>query len=625
MFFRFLCLLLLRNKMRIMQYTKLFIYRKKLVMPHVLRMLKLADIVCYLMSVLFIVGLVYEHGFTISASESEMIHRVYDYTWLSFIISSLARIALDFKETKERYNIVTWITVSVLFSTLLPHIIPIADTVPLIGPLWVLLKSHGLSVILLALLSLLQLSTLVVRLLTHRVNPSFILSASFFIFIIIGTGMLMLPRATYHGISLVDALFMSTSATCVTGLATVDLSTTFTPMGVLFILILIQVGGLGVMTLTSFFAIFFMGGSSLYNQVMVSDMVSSKSLNSLLTTLLYILGFTFIIEAGGALIIFFDIHGTMGMTLNEEISFAVFHSISAFCNAGFSTMPANLGDPALMSGHNVFYLAITALIILGGIGFPILVNIYETLKHGVQKLYQRYIQHVDRTNPLVHLYDINTRIVVMMTILLLVGGTFAIAMLEWNNGFAGMPTVDKLVHSFFNAACPRTAGFSSVAISSFSLQTILILSILMVIGGGSQSTAGGIKVNVFAVVMLNVRAILFGQERITLFNRELSQDSVRRSNSTLVLYMMFVAIGIYLLTIFEPEASLLALAFEAVSALSTVGSSLDLTATLCDDSKFVIIWLMFFGRFGVLTMASSLIRQRKFLKYKYPSGNIIIN
>ncbi|MFI3323212.1 MAG: potassium transporter TrkG [Rikenellaceae bacterium] len=607
------------------QLKKLFIYRKKLVMPYVLRLLHALDVACYITSALFIAALVYEHGFRISLCEQLLLHKVYHITWLVFLISATCNIALNYRHTRQKYNNFTWIASLLLFSTVIPHLVKVEASAPFFGNLLLLLGSHLLKVLLVGSLALLQLSSGVVKLLSRRASPALILSGSFLIFIVIGTAMLMLPRATYAGISLIDALFMATSATCVTGLSTVDLASTFTPMGILFILILIQVGGLGVMTLTSFFAMFFMGGSSIYNQVMVSDVVSSKSLNSLFTTLLYILGFTFIIEAGGAVIIFMNIHSTMGMSLSDEIFFAIFHSISAFCNAGFSTLPANLGDANLMSGHNIFYLSITALIILGSIGFPILVNIYESLKYHLRRLFNRYIRRREQRRARTHLYDVNTRIVVVTTVILLVGATLAIALLEWNHGLRGMPTWDKMVHSLFNAACPRTAGFSSVAISSFSVQTLLILVLLMVIGGAAQSTAGGVKVNVFAVAMLNLRAILFGADEITAFNRTLSSDSIRRSNSTIVLYVLFVGVAIFTLTILEPEASLMAICFEAISALSTVGSSLDLTPTLSGEGKVVIILLMFIGRVGVLTIASSLIKQRKMQQYRYPSGNIIIN
>ncbi len=607
------------------ELKKLFIYRKRLIKPYVDRGLKILDALCYTLSALFIIALVYEHGFRISPAEGEMIHRVYATTWFIFLLSSALHLTFAFGAQRRRYNPLTWGLTLLLYSTLLPHLFSGYLTGSMWVGLWRVLSSDIFETLLLTALSLLQLSMGVVRLLNRRVNPSGVLSASFFAFIIIGTAMLLLPRATYEGISIIDALFMSTSAICVTGLSTVDVAETFTPMGITFIMILIQIGGLGVMTLTSFFAMSFMGNSSLGNQLMVSNMISSKSLSSLFSTLLYILGFTFIIEVAGALLILFDIHGTMGMTLSEELFFALFHSISAFCNAGFSTLSGGLGEPILMGGHNIFYLVITALIILGGVGFPILVNLYQIVRYRAVDLYRRYVRGEARTRPMVHLYDLNTRIVVLMTMLLLSGATIAIAILEWNGGFAGMPVADKIVHSLFNAASPRTAGFSSISITSFSIQTLLLLAMLMVIGGGTQSTAGGIKVNVFAVILLNLRAILYGRERVTAFGRELSQSSIRRSNSTLVLYLMIIAISLFLLTIFESEASLLALTFEAISALSTVGTSLDLTPTLSGEGKFIIIVLMFVGRVGVLTMASSLIKQRRLIKERYPSGNIIIN
>jgi Trk-type K+ transport systems, membrane components len=435
----------------------------------------------------------------------------------------------------------------------------------------------------------------------------------------------MLPRATYHGISFIDALFTATSAICVTGLVSVDVSSTFTSEGLFIIIMLIQIGGLGVMTLTSFFAMFFMGNTSLYNQLVVRDMVSSQSLSSLLSTLLYILGFTLVIEAAGMGVIFLSIHGTMGMDIEEELAFSAFHSISAFCNAGFSTLYGNLGNELVLHNHNLLYITISFLVILGGIGFPILVNLYETVSYESKRLYHRYVKKNKRTIRKIHLYNLNTRIVLIMTAILLVTGTVAIVIFEWNHAFAGMTATEKWVQGFFNATCPRTAGFSSVGMTTFSVQTLLLMVVLMMIGGGTQSTAGGVKVNVFAVVMLNLRAILIGADKVNIFNRELSHDSIRRSNATLILYLLIVFAGIFSLSILEPQASVMALVFECTSALSTVGSSLDLTPTLGSDSKLIVIVLMFIGRVGVLTLISSLIKQKKITKYKYPSDNIIIN
>ena len=394
---------------------------------------------------------------------------------------------------------------------------------------------------------------------------------------------------------------------------------------VIIIILLIQIGGLGVMTLTSFFAMFFMGNTSLYNQLVVGDMISSNSLNSLLSTLLYILGFTLAIEGIGMVIIWYSIHNTLGMTLQQEIYFAAFHSVSAFCNAGFSTLPGNLGNAAVMQNHNLLFITVSFLIILGGIGFPILVNLKETLFYYLRYLKWKCFGRSSHFPKQVHLYNLNTRIVLIMTAILLVLGTLAIALYEWNNAFSGMEVTDKWVHAFFNATCPRTAGFVSVGLTTLSTQTLLLMIILMIIGGGTQSTAGGVKINVFAVILLNLWAVIRGANRVTIFQRELSDDSIRRSNAVLMLYLIILSAAIFVMSMLEPKASLMALTFECVSALSTVGSSLDLTPVLSTAGKSVIILLMFIGRVGAFTLLLGLIKQVKKRNYKYPSDNIIIN
>lgn len=604
---------------------KLFIYRKKLVKPYIELLLRWMDGITYIMSALLILTLVYEHGFLLSPVEREVIDRLYHGVWVTFLVDTSLHILLNYSDTRRKYRGLAWVLSLMLYLTLVPVVFHEPEVPGGIHAFWSFFHHRLYYMALLALLSLLHLSNGIVRLLGRRTNPSLIFASSFLVFILIGAALLMLPRATYGGISFIDALFTATSATCVTGLVSVDVSSTFTPEGLFIIILLIQIGGLGVMTLTSFFAMFFMGNTSLYNQLVVRDMVSSQSLSSLLSTLLYILGFTLSIEAVGMGIIFLDIHGTMGMDIHEELAFSAFHSISAFCNAGFSTLPGNLGNERVLHHHQLLYVTLSFLVILGGIGFPILVNLYQTVAYEVRRLYHRYIRRNRRMVRKIHLYNLNTRIVLIMTALLLVTGTVAIVLFEWNRAFAGMTPAEKWVQGFFNAVCPRTAGFSSVGMTTFSTQTVLLMVVLMMIGGGTQSTAGGVKVNVFAVAMLNLRAILVGADRVNIFNRELSHDSIRRSNATLILYLLIVFAGIFILSLLEPQASVMALVFECTSALSTVGSSLDLTPTLGSDSKLVVIALMFIGRVGVLTLLSSLIKQKKITKYKYPSDNIIIN
>ncbi|WP_443777632.1 TrkH family potassium uptake protein [Bacteroides clarus] len=606
-------------------YHKFLLYQNKWIHPYVRVALGVMTTLAYLASILLIVGLVYEHGFTISVAEAHQLQRLYHGVWIVFLSDISLRIALEYKDTRQTFSKLTWILTFLLYLTLVPVVFHRPEVEGAIQAVWDFLNGRIYHLALLLMLSFLNLSYGLVRLLGRRTNPSLILAVSFLIIILIGTGLLMLPRSTVAGISWVDSLFISTSAVCVTGLTSVDVASTFTTTGFVIIILLIQIGGLGVMTLTSFFAMFFMGNTSLYNQLVVRDMVSSNSLNSLLSTLVYILGFTLAIEGAGMLAIWSDIHGTMGMDIHEELAFSAFHSISAFCNAGFSTLPGNLGNPLLMSGHNPFYIYISLLIILGGIGFPILVNFKDIILYHIRRFWRFLRTWEWDGRRFYHLYNLNTRIVLIVTFLLLVVGTAGIALFEWNASFAGMSVADKWTQAFFNASCPRTAGFSSVDLAGLSVQTLLIYLILMWIGGGSQSTAGGIKVNAFAVVVLNLVAVLRGTERVEVFGRELSYDSIRRSNATVVMSFGVLFVFIFIISILEPKLSLLTVTFECVSAISTVGSSLNATPLLGSDSKLLVALLMFVGRVGLITLMLGIIKQKKNTKYQYPSGQIIIN
>ena len=608
-------------------YHKILLYQNKLLQPYVRILLRMMAVLTYMASLLLIVGVVYEHGFPLSATDISHLKILYKAVWIIFLIDVTLHIFLEYKGTKKNFRKLAWILSWLLYLTLVPVIFHRPDEEGAILYVWDFLGSKLYHIPLLLLFSFLNLSNGLVRLLGRRTNPSLILAVSFFVIILIGTGLLLLPRCTVEGVVLswVDALFTSTSAVCVTGLVPVDVSATFTPMGLTVIILLIQVGGLGVMTLTSFFAMFFMGNTSLYNQLVVRDMVSSNSLGSLLSTLLYILGFTMVIEGAGMVSIWLGIHGTLGMSLEEELAFSAFHSISAFCNAGFSTLPGNLGNPMVMTGHNSLYISVSLLIILGGIGFPILVNFKDIVLYHLRRFW-KFVRtlKLDRHKKQ-HLYNLNTKIVLIVTLLLLVLGTLAVAAFEWNGSFVGMSVADKWTQAFFNATCPRTAGFSSVDLTSLSVQTILIYIFLMWIGGAAQSTAGGVKVNAFAVVVLNLIAVLRGTERVEVFGRELSHDSIRRSNATVVMSLGVLFLFIFVLSILEPKMSVMTLTFECVSALSTVGSSLNATPLLRDESKLLVALLMFVGRVGLITLMLGIVKQKKNTKYRYPSDDIIIN
>lgn len=599
---------------------KLNLLFKKQISPYVRLALSLADATVYFMSFVFLITTVYKYGFLLVSKDFEFIESVYRVVWLTFLTVNTLHLLLDFQEIKQHYHKITWILGAMLYLTLIPAFLKGSGLFAYVS----FLQSSPYKEVLLALLSILYLSNGFIRLLGKRTHPSLILASSFLVLIVAGTGLLLLPKSTYHGISVIDALFTSTSAVCVTGLSTVSVPSVFTPLGQLFILVLIQIGGLGIMTITSFFALSFMGNTSIYNQLVVKDMINSESLNSLLSTLIYILLFTLCIESVGAFLIYWDVHGTLNMNLGEEVFFAVFHAVSAFCNAGFSTLSDNLGNRMLMHHHTAFYWATSALVILGGIGYPILVNFYQIIKYEIKHLYQKVIRR-EMIPGKIHLYNLNTRIVLFTTAFLLLLGTCFFLIVEWDGAFAELSVMDKVTHAFFNAVSPRTAGFNSVSLSSMKIQTLLVYIMFMVIGGGSQSTAGGVKVNTLAVVCLNLRAVLLNIQTVNVYHRTLSVDSIRRSNATLIFYLLIVFVSFLLMTILEPNLPPFGMLFECVSALSTVGSSLDLTPRLGEVSKCLIIGLMFIGRVGLLTFVSSLIRKSNVQKYQYPSDQIIIN
>ena len=582
--------------------------------------------ITYLASILLIVGVVYEHGFTISEVEAHQLQRLYHGVWIVFLVDVTLRILLEYKDTRRTFSKLTWILTILLYLTLIPVIFHRPEEEGAILQFWEFLHGKAYHLVLLLVFSFFSLSNGLVRLLGRRTNPSLILAASFLIIIMIGTGLLMLPRCTVNGISWGRlAVHIHQCGVC-HGADVCRCGIHFLPRPVFVVIILlIQIGGLGVMTLTSFFAMFFMGNTSLYNQLVVRDMVSSNSLNSLLSTLVYILAFTLVIEGIGMLAIW-ETSTDDGMDLQEELAFSAFHAISAFCNAGFSTLPGNLGNPLVMTGAQpVLHLYISADYFRGVSGFPILVNFKDIILYHLRRLW-----HFLRTwhwdgKRFYHLYNLNTKIVLIVTFLLLVLGTVGIAVFEWNAAFAGMSVADKWTQAFFNATCPRTAGFTSVDLAGLEVQTLLIYLFLMWVGGGSQSTAGGIKVNAFAVVVLNLVAVLRGTERVEVFGRELSHDSIRRSNATVVMSFGVLLLFIFIISILEPGTSLLAITFECVSALSTVGSSLNLTPRLGDDSKLLVALLMFVGRVGLITLMLGIIKQKKHTKYQYPSGQIIIN
>lgn len=600
------------------------LYKHKWINPYVRLLLGGLSVLAFLASVLLILSEVYKHGFVLSAADLALVGHVQHGVWLVFLLNIMAGLLLQYENTRRKYNRFSWLVIALFLLTLVPTIF-YRPAEGLALAFWDFVASPSYKLVMLLVLSIQTLSNVFMRLLDRRVNPSLILAFSFAAIILTGTGLLLLPRSTIDGISWLDALFLSTSAVCVTGMSPLDIAETLTPTGSAVLLLLIQVGGLGVLTFTSFFAMFFMGNTSMYSQMMVRDMVSSKSINSLLSTLGYILAFTIVIESVGAAFIWTDIHGTLGMSYRDEVFFSVFHAISAFCNAGFSNLPGGLGNELILTSHIPFFLYLAVLILLGGLGFPILVNFKDVIVFNMQRLWaalrHRHVPIVGRHN----LYNINTRIVLVMTLVLFVGAMGAFVLTEWHGVLNGLSVPEKFTHALFLAVCPRSAGFTCFSPVLWGGTTVILYAFLMWVGGAAQSTAGGIKVNAFAVVALNLVSLLRGSANVEIFGREISRSSIARSYATMMLSLLSVFVAMLAMNVIEPQLSLREVFFECLGALTTAGISMDATSSLHDGGKLLMVPLMFIGRLGMLTIMMGLVKPKKNVNYRYPSGEIIIN
>ena len=453
-------------------------------------------------------------------------------------------------------------------------------------------------------------------------NPGQIFILSFLSVILIGSLLLMMPNATNQPISFIDALFTATSAVCVTGLIVVDTATHFTTFGQVIIIGLIQIGGLGILTFVTYFSYFFKGGVSYETQLSISEMTYSSRMGDMVTTLKSILYVTFGIEALAAILIYISIHDLSGMSVLERVFFSVFHAISAFCNAGFSTFSAGLYDESLRFNYPL-QLIISITFLFGGMGFLIVVNLLRYLRYSMQRAMcrdgQRYAYQP-------WLLSINSRITLITSGALLLVGLIGVMMFEYHGVLAEHSSwYGKLIAGFFTAATPRTAGFNNIDLTDLAFPTIMLTIFLMWIGASPNSTGGGIKTSTFAIAVLNTFSLARGQTRIEVFKREIADNSIRRAFSIMWLSLLVIGFGVTLISYDQPELDLIKVIFECFSAYSTVGLSLNLTTELSTFSKIVVSVIMFVGRVSMLTIFIALLKNKDERNYRYPTEEITIN
>lgn len=451
------------------------------------------------------------------------------------------------------------------------------------------------------------------------ISPAMLFLLSFLTIILMGAVCLMFPTATVSGIGFIDALFTSTSAVCVTGLVIAETATYFTPIGQLIILFLIQIGGLGIMTFTSYFGYYFRGESSYENQLMIQEMTGTNKIVEVFGALKRVLLLTFIIEALGAIVLYFSMTGNFISNVGDKIYFSVFHAISAFCNAGFSSVEQSLANPGMVHEYDI-QLTIGFLIIFGGLGFPILYNFWTYFK---QVIIGHYI--LKKRTHAVWIINLNTRIIGVTTLSLIVLGMIGYYVIECDNVLSNHTGIGKWVTTFFASVTARTAGFNTFDYAQLSLPAIMLCYFLMWVGASPASTGGGIKTSTLAISVMNSLSIARGKKHLEAFGREISDSTVKRAYSQIFLSIVAIGISIALVSFFDGTIPLRKIIFECISAFGTVGLSMGITADLSPASKLVLVFTMYVGRVNLLMLMAAMVRQVKYRNYRYPSEDIPIN
>ncbi len=436
-------------------------------------------------------------------------------------------------------------------------------------------------------------------------NPAILVLYSFVLAIFVGTLMLMLPAATADGreTTLLGALFTSTSATCVTGLIVYDTGTHFTTFGQFIILFLIQIGGLGIMTISSAFAILLGQRLTLKSESMIQNVVGESNKLDMISLIRNIVIVTFIFELIGAGLLYLTFFGGMYST-GKAIYHSIFHSISAFCNAGFSLYADSF--MAYKANFNINFV-ITSLIILGGIGFPVMVDIKKTF--GRHFRWSRFSLH--------------TKIVLTSTVFLIILGMAAYFISEYNNEMQGMNFLERIYASYFQSVTTRTAGFNTINNANLSKGSVFISNILMFIGASPGSTGGGIKTTTFVIIIVAVLSLFRGHRDVNVFKRKVTIDVIKRVLALIALAVGMLSFFIFLLLLLEPF-SFEQIVFEAFSAFGTVGLSMGITSSLSNLGQVIIILLMYLGRVGVLTLIFALSKHMSYSNFGYTEEKISI-
>jgi trk system potassium uptake protein TrkH len=482
----------------------------------------------------------------------------------------------------------------------------------------------------LAVYLLLQIITKICRTMVNLAasaqSPAGTFIGSFLVIILAGAGLLMLPRChSCKTISLVDAIFTTTSATCVTGLTVLNTGSDFTIAGQTIILALIQLGGLGIVIFGAVFALLFGQSLNVRQSAAMQDLLSAQTAGRIARSIAFVFIFTIAIEAAGAIILLnmWEKTGPLPVHINNKWFCSIFHSVSAFCNAGLGLFSDNLMRYRI---YYPVYAVICPLIVLGGLGFGVLENIFDVCLDKIKRLLIRLFTRQSLQNSQPKRIRLQTKIVLTATAILIVTGAITLMIFQANT--IGHENRENLTVSdaLFQSITARTAGFNTIDINALSAPDKMILIILMFIGGSPGGTAGGIKTVTLAIIIMACYAAIRKRNEVEIFKRSIHTSIVYRAMTVTMFFAAVLLLSTFALTITERHNSLetSAIMFESASALGTVGLSCGITPALTTAGKIIIILTMMIGRLGPLTLLAVLTFNIKSARYNYPAEPVIV-
>ncbi len=565
-------------------------------------------------------GLVlYIYGFEVTYLETKLIFRILDIIFLLYILNFFTKLTYSFQRIAFiRENLgEAIVTIIILFNGISKYLIsyiPGQEALRFFGVQESeVIYSTGVTFFILMIIIMDFLKGMAHDRL-YRIKPAFLLIFSFLGLSLVGMVLLMMPKMTNvpGQMNWIDSLFTSVSATCVTGLIVEDTATFFTLRGKLVILMLMQLGGIGIVSFATIFAALVGKGFGIRQQSIVLDVFSEESLFSARGLIRRVVVITIFIEIIGAFLIYISYHPSLHFDSVWHKAFhSLFHSVSAFCNAGFTLYT----DGFYSNPYRHFYvqhMVIGLLIVLGGIGFAPLQDLFS-----ISKLRERL------NNPWVD-WKLSTKIAVYMSGILILFGGVCFFLLERHNAIKDLSTSSSIITSIFQSITTRTAGFNTVDIGALRTPTLVLIIFLMFIGASPGSTGGGIKTSTFLLIMISVLATIRGKDTIEIGRRSIPQALFYKALTVFTFAATYNLILIFLLTISEKNFDVFQITFEQVSAFATVGLSTGITPNLSSTGKLLITSSMFFGRIGTLTLALALAGRNSAASYKYPAARIMV-